>query len=245
MHVQTTSNSSARSAASISSGSRPRRRRPRGSCRPPGSKSSKNTCAHDVGARRVVGAVDDHQRLVAEHLEPAGHRARRRSPRARCRRRAARRRTPRPRSARQPRCRPGGAVQRHEHLGVDRRRRAQVERRGRRARACSRARRSRSPRTSTLAPPAARKMSTSSGSVSPTTTALPGLMMPAFSRAMSAVRRPGELGVVEADVGDHGDLGVARRWSRPSGRAGRPRPPPRRRRRRRTSGTPPRSTISK
>ena len=33
-------------------------------------------------------------------------------------------------------------------------------------------------------------MSTRSGSVSPTTTALPGLMMPAFSRAMSASSGP-------------------------------------------------------
>ena len=79
-----------------------------------------------------------------------------------------------------------GAVQRHEHVGVDRRRRAQVDepaadgelvagglevdRRG-----------------ADASPPAARsKMSTSSGSVSPITAAESGLMMPAFSRAMSA-----------------------------------------------------------
>ena len=33
-------------------------------------------------------------------------------------------------------------------------------------------------------------------------------MMPAFSRAMCVQRRPGELGVVEPDVGDDRDLRV-------------------------------------
>ena len=47
-----------------------------------------------------------------------------------------------------------------------------------------------SPRRNCVAPPASRKICTSSGSVSPMTTALPGLMMPAFSRAMSAVVGP-------------------------------------------------------
>ncbi len=42
--------------------------------RPSGWKSSKNTWAQHVGARRVVGAVDDHERLGADHLEPTRHR---------------------------------------------------------------------------------------------------------------------------------------------------------------------------
>ena len=47
-------------------------RRP-GSSRPTGSKSSNRTAGAGVGAGRVVGAVDDDQRLVAEHLEPPRH----------------------------------------------------------------------------------------------------------------------------------------------------------------------------
>ena len=41
--------------------------------RPAGSKSSSNTDAQRVGARRVVGAVDDDERLVPEDLEAPGH----------------------------------------------------------------------------------------------------------------------------------------------------------------------------
>ena len=109
VQATTTSNSSARSASSISTGRAPAGMPTTRIRRPSGSKSSKNTWRARVGAGRVVGAVDDHQRLVAEHLEAPGHHdggealARRRP------RRAARRRTPRPRSARRRRCRPGGA----------------------------------------------------------------------------------------------------------------------------------------
>jgi len=46
------------------------------------------------------------------------------------------------------------------------------------------------PRTNSDAPPAWAKISTISGAVSPHTTALPGLMMPAFSRAMSTLVGP-------------------------------------------------------
>ena len=81
VQVSTTSNSSARSADSISAGSRPAGSRPPGYRCPAGSKSSKNTADAGVGAGRVVRAVDDDERLVAEHLEPARHRDRRRSPR--------------------------------------------------------------------------------------------------------------------------------------------------------------------
>ena len=46
------------------------------------------------------------------------------------------------------------------------------------------------------------------GSVSPTTSVVPGLTMPAFSRGDVGERRAGELGVVEADVRDDRDLRV-------------------------------------
>ena len=58
------------------------------------------------------------------------------------------------------------------------------------------------------APPSARKISTSSGSVSPRTTARPASMMPAFSSAIARRQSPCAVGVVAPDVGDHGDVGL-------------------------------------
>ena len=181
----TTSNSSARSASSIAVGSR-------AACRRRGSagrrdRSRRRTPAAQTSAPAGLWAPSTiDQRLVAEHLEPAGHRDRRRTPRRPRRRRAGRRRTPRPRSGRPPRCRPGG------------RRAAARTRRGRSSSACGcrpAARRRRAgcrpsskstPRSSRWRRGGARSTSTSSGSVSPMTTADAGLMIPAFSRAMSA-----------------------------------------------------------
>ena len=50
--------------------------------------------------------------------------------------------------------------------------------------------------------PAARRSSTSSGAISPTTTRLPGSMIPALSRGDPLERRAEDVGVVEADVGE-------------------------------------------
>ena len=101
-----------------------------------------------------------------------------------------------------------GAVQRHEHLGVDRRRRADVDEPAAEGElvagdvevvAAQRAR---------AAAGASASTATRSGSVSPITAAESGLMIPAFSPGDVGQRRPGELVVVHADVGDDGDLRV-------------------------------------
>ena len=182
VHATTTSNSSARSASSIAVGSRsmPTTR----IRRPSGAKSSKNTSAHESapgglwapstitsgwwpstskrpGTTTVGEALVDDvggQRGGEERLDRGE----------------------------------GddgvvalvGAVQRHEHIGVDRRRRAQVDDPaadgelvlgGSKSLAAAQPRRCRR-----LA-----EHGDELGSVSPITTAEPGLMMPAFSRAMS------------------------------------------------------------
>ena len=137
---------------------------------------------------RVVGAVEDDERLVPER--PRTARACAPSANASATTssgRAARRRTPRPRRGRRRRCRPGA------------RRGAGGTARGRRRRACAgRAAGRRAPSwfsmhvevdvalATTRSAPAARKMAASSGSVSPSTSVRPGLTMPAFSAATSS-----------------------------------------------------------
>ena len=73
VQVNTTSNSSARSADSISFGSRPLQDPDHQDLAAGGIEVFEEHLRARVGARRVVRAVDDHQWLVTEHLEAAGH----------------------------------------------------------------------------------------------------------------------------------------------------------------------------
>ena len=236
VHVMTTSNSSARNALEHRPGVAQR-----ADDEQPSSDRVEVLGEHRrarVGAGRVVRSVDDHQRLVGDDLEAARQRhvgealrhdlgrerggeerldgGRARSRRCRPGRRRASARTPRGRSSSACGCRRAG-------------RRGPVGWSTWRSRCRAAARRRR----------LGGHTATNAGSVSPITAALAGLMMPAFSRRCrpASGRR---IVVVDADVGDDGDLGVDDVGGVPATEQPDLDARRRRRRRRRTSAGPPR-----
>ena len=173
-----------------------------------GANSSSSATRNASRAGDVVRAVEQHERMAADDLEPA----RRLHARERVGDdvgRAARRRTPPPRRARSPRCRPGA------------RRAAAGTRRGSSAPGLRRSTQAAADREhvathtevdvaaqDTLRARACSKIGSRSGSVSPSTSVAPGFTMPAFSVAICSRGRSEILDVVDAHVGDDRDVAV-------------------------------------
>ena len=205
VQATTTSNSSARSASSIAVGSRsvPTTR----IRRPSGWKSSKNTWAHESAPGGLWAPSTIDQRLVAEHLEAARHRDRGEPLLDDVRRQ--RRGEERLGGGQGDRGVVAlvGAVQRHEHVGVDRRRRADVDEPpadGERVAG-------RLEVDAAQQPAGGRRLAEHGDEVRVDLAdhrRRAGLDDPGLLPGDVGQRRAGELVVVHADVGDHGDLGV-------------------------------------